>query len=375
MADPPDLTSSSRLVIVAGSGRSGTSTVAGVLKYLGLQVPQPEVEANRTNPRGFFEPRWVVQFQQRLVNESGVPLSDARPEAFRITADIGDRPQVQAELYRWLAGQLVAAQEVVVKDPRNTWFLPMWRTSADKLGVVPGFVMMLRHPAEVVGSKENYYRAPSGDKVRFTGATRTANWINLTLATEEATRESRRALLRYTDLVQDWRTTMEFTAEALDLSMRHGFDPTGSKLVDDFVDPSLHRVKVTWDEIDVPQRLKDLAEEVWLEMVRLVDSGDRPESYAALDRLRADYRDLYDESEAIARSSTRAAVKEERQAGPRPRPRPRGQGKGKGKGKGNAAPDTPASLGNGAKRVARRLRPVAGRVRRRLQTAVAARGR
>ena len=58
-------TSDSRLVIVVGSGRSGTSTVAGTLKYLGLRVPPPEIAPNETNPRGFFEPRWVVDFHKR----------------------------------------------------------------------------------------------------------------------------------------------------------------------------------------------------------------------------------------------------------------------------------------------------------------------
>ena len=45
-----------RVVVVAGSGRSGTSTIAGVLKSVGLRIPPPEVPGNRTNPRGFFEP-------------------------------------------------------------------------------------------------------------------------------------------------------------------------------------------------------------------------------------------------------------------------------------------------------------------------------
>ena len=29
---------------------------------MGFHLPQPEVKANDTNPRGFGEPRWVVDF-------------------------------------------------------------------------------------------------------------------------------------------------------------------------------------------------------------------------------------------------------------------------------------------------------------------------
>ena len=363
-ADSPDRTSSSRLVIVAGSGRSGTSTVAGVLKHLGLYVPQPEVEANQTNPRGFFEPRWVVDFQQRLLSECRVPLSDARPEAFRITAEVTSQPGIRAELHEWLARQLAVANEVVIKDPRNTWFLPMWRACGEQVGVAPGFVMMLRHPAEVVGSKQNYYRGPRRGVVQFTGANRTANWINLTLAAEEATRGSRRAFVRYADLVKDWRAAMSDTAEALDLSLRRGFDPAGARLVDDFIDPGLHRVQATWDQIDAPQRLKDLAEEVWGEVGRLADAhGERSASHEALDRLRRGYRDLYEESEAIARSSTQAAVKEARQSRP-------GVGERQ-KGPTDTASGRATPVGV---RAGRRLRMVATKVGRRLRTGPRATG-
>ncbi|MGZ4640147.1 MAG: sulfotransferase family protein, partial [Actinomycetes bacterium] len=53
-----------RLVLVAGVGRSGTSVFAGILRQAGFHVPQPEVDADSTNPKGFGEPRWVVDFHR-----------------------------------------------------------------------------------------------------------------------------------------------------------------------------------------------------------------------------------------------------------------------------------------------------------------------
>jgi len=50
-----------KLVVVTGSGRSGTSSVAGTLKRLGLYIPQPEVETDERNPRGYYEPLWVAE--------------------------------------------------------------------------------------------------------------------------------------------------------------------------------------------------------------------------------------------------------------------------------------------------------------------------
>ena len=70
-----------RVVFVVGSGRSGTSTMAGTLRTLGLLVPQPEVVADATNPKGFGEPRWVVDLHHELLQRSNVQVSDARPRA------------------------------------------------------------------------------------------------------------------------------------------------------------------------------------------------------------------------------------------------------------------------------------------------------
>ena len=67
------------LVLVSGSGRSGTSSLAGTLKRLGLHVPQPEVEASETNPRGFYEPQWVIDFHKRHLKELALFNIDSRP--------------------------------------------------------------------------------------------------------------------------------------------------------------------------------------------------------------------------------------------------------------------------------------------------------
>lgn len=366
VVDRPTGPSDQRLVIVAGSGRSGTSMIAGVLKNLGLHVPQPEVPANRTNPRGFFEPAWVVDFQRRLLDEVHVPLFDARPQAFSLTERVGQRPAFQDELQAWLAGQVAAATEVVIKDPRNTWFLPMWRTAAERVGTVPGVLMMVRHPAEVVGSHKTYYRGKQPAKASsYSGTNRTANWINLTLATEKATRASPRAFLRYVDLLTNWRTVVSGAAESLDLSMRRGMSDEAVRAVDAFVDPDLHRVQVTWDEVDAPSRLTDLAEEVWAEMGRLVDSGGG-NSETALDQLREAYADLYAQSEAIAQSSIRAAGHSPRAAGPGRRRKPTehvAEAE-------TVAPDLTRAAGGSsgvAKRAMGRLRGAAGGARSRIR--------
>src|SRR5688500_1988807 len=93
------------LVLVAGSGRSGTSLFTGILQRLGFYVPQPEVPADETNPRGFAESQWVVDFHTRLLRSAGVEMSDGRPGAWAEMAHTALDNGVQRELRGWLRKQ------------------------------------------------------------------------------------------------------------------------------------------------------------------------------------------------------------------------------------------------------------------------------
>ena len=103
------------------------------------------------------------------------------------------------ELYDWLEGQFTEAEtptettpgtsELVVKDPRLSWFLGLWRSAALRCEATPAYVTMLRPVTEVVGSKERYY------STRFGEIDRTAAWVNMMLHTERATRGSQRAFV------------------------------------------------------------------------------------------------------------------------------------------------------------------------------------
>jgi hypothetical protein len=310
--------SDSRLVIVVGSGRSGTSTVAGTLKYLGLHIPPPEIAPNPTNPRGFFEPRWVVDFHKRLLGRSSVHLSDSRPDAADQARKIGARPRVQAELAEWLATAVQDAPELVIKDPRNSWFQPLWREAAQSVEVTPRFLTMLRHPAEVAGSKQTYYgRNPTADQ-RIGDTWRIAGWINMLHTVEYASRPDPRAFVRYDDLLSDWRSAMGSAGETLDLAYAGTLDPDKPHEVDDFIDPDLHRVKVTWDDLVVPVSIQEIAEATWRALGVLVDSGGHDDkAEATLDELRDRYRAVYAEAEAIAHHSIQAAAGTLRAGGPR----------------------------------------------------------
>jgi hypothetical protein len=309
VSDPTDVTPEDyprKVLFVAGAGRSGTSTMAGLMSILGLHVPQPEVAADETNPKGFGEPRWVVDHHDRLLKASLVQVSDARPEAWFETGRISTREPERIKTAEWLGEHFDVSRELVVKDPRLSWFLSLWRVAAIRNGATPVFATMLRPPAEVVGSKQKYYAN------RLGSAHLAASWLNMLLHTERATRESvadgGRVFVRYADLLDDWTKTTMWVGEKLQLQ---GVLHANSEQIREghrFVDPSLRRMGQSLADLNLPPKLHELTEQTWTELNRLAEpDGDTAEVHATLDQLREAYVDLYAEAEAISRSSVVAA--------------------------------------------------------------------
>lgn len=308
--DPDAVHYPRKVLFVAGAGRSGTSTLAGLMAILGMHVPQPEVRADDTNPKGFGEPQWVVDNHDRLLKEAVVQVSDSRPDAWFETGRVATREPERIRAASWLEEQFAANPELVVKDPRLSWFLGLWRVAAIRTGAVPVFATMLRPPAEVVGSKQAYYAN------RLGSAHLAASWLNMQLHTERATRESlagtvaggARAFVRYGDLLDDWtRTTM---AVAETLALQHVLHADSEAIRDGhrFVDPSLRRMTQSLADLGLPPRLHELVEETWGELNKLAEpGGDVAAVHQSLDELREGYVGLYEESAAISRSSVVAA--------------------------------------------------------------------
>ena len=303
---------SPHLLLVTGSGRSGTSSVAGALKRLGLHVPQPEVPADEKNPRGYYEPAWVTEFHKRVLNPVPVRTIDTRPSAGAIAAEAGSRPEVEAELREWLSGQL-DAEQILVKDPRAFWILPVWTRVAAGLGAEVSTLTMLRHPTEVVRSRDSAYlteHTPTFRRQRETA--NIAAWVNAAFETERSTRSLDRAFVRYADLLADWRTALHRAGMQAGLTYNADLRTAAPHDVDQFIDAKLNRSAITWDDIAVPAQLRDLAERTWQAMNTLVESPTAPDAIETLGELQEEYVELFDFSEAIAMDATTARVAEGR---------------------------------------------------------------
>ena len=157
------------------------------------------------------------------------------------------------------------------------------------------FISMLRHPAEVVGSRTTYYANPEDAEAQRSYATfNVARWVNSTLVSERETRGRRRAFVSYVDLLTDWRPVLAGLAD--DLGLTYDVDVAGGEAsgVDDFIDPDLRRHAVTWDDLEIPEDLRTLAQAVWDDLLVLqAGHGADADASADLDVQSERYQELF----------------------------------------------------------------------------------
>lgn len=345
------------LILITGTGRSGTSTMSGTLHHLGLFVPGPHLGANDSNPKGFFESKWAVRFHKQITEAAGIHEFDSRPTAFArvqqaVTADQRRR------LVAFLAEQAAQSDQVVVKDPRSVWTQEVWRSAAEEAGLELRCISMLRHPAEVVGSRSTYYANPDDEVARRRYETfNVARWVNNSIVNERETRGLPRAFVRYTDLLTDWRPVLAGLREDLGLSYDVDVTTDAPTPVDDFIDPDLRRHRVTWDDLDVPAELQDVAQRIWDDLDVLASSHGVDAAVSAdLDALSARYDRLLADATAISHDAIEEVRRDARAAGAR-----------EARTDAVAVPATLAGRKVGETGSKDLLRVVAGRARRRLR--------
>lgn len=300
-------THGSELVLVTGAGRSGTSALAGLLDRLGANVPGPFLEANSSNPRGFYESSWSVTFHNALLKRAMVGIADGRPTAqFAVSSVVRDRERNQ--LRSWLPTVLDPDRLNVVKDPRILWTLDLWEEVTRELNVGLSYVIMARHPAEVVGSRRTHYGARVQNLAMTDFAVKNlAGWINTMLTVERQTRGRRRVLLRYDELVDDWRTAAVEMVTALELPLTvPGSGQAHS--ADTFVDRDLHRHRLDWTTVLMREDLQAIADRIWRACLELARNEADPGARNELDIARSEYDELYLAAQQLSFDHTSAAV-------------------------------------------------------------------
>ena len=159
-------------VIITGTGRSGTSMLAGTLAHSGYFIGTDYVPPRDSNPKGFFEGEEINAVNERIL-EYSLPLGQRLQQpVLRLARKLGLPWQSRRALHRlgqgWLMSvplsarmrgnesigreiaALTARTPFCFKDPRFSYTLPVWRPHLDLEKTV--FLCIFRDPAETAAS-------------------------------------------------------------------------------------------------------------------------------------------------------------------------------------------------------------------------------
>ena len=215
--------------LVLGMHRSGTSAVTQLLALAGCDLPADVMPGDAHNAKGYFEPWRIAVLNDERLRAAGSAWDDPFAYPFR------PLPEGEEAAWRTRAGDLFDAEfkdaaVPLMKDPRATVLLPLWREVLAARAVAPRCVIPVRHPLAVAGSLAR--------RDGFAAAKSVLVWSAYMLAAEAYTRDLPRAVVGYDGLLADWR------AEAARIEAAHGaplpaLTPAAGRGIDAFLTAEL----------------------------------------------------------------------------------------------------------------------------------------
>ena len=218
-------------LLVVGAHRSGTSATARVLNLLGCDLPRRLIEANPTNPAGHWESREVVALNGEILASSGAAWDDwsAFDRAWYASPVAqGFRARARAVL----EGAFADSRLFVLKDPRLCRLLPFWLEAVRAFGAAPFVVSPIRNPLDVALSLE--------ERDGIDPSIGHLIWLRHVLDAEKASREVKRAYLRYETLLSRPHAAANALGTALGISWPKRVSTEGRMEIDEFLSSDLH---------------------------------------------------------------------------------------------------------------------------------------
>ncbi len=151
-----------KVVVILGSGRSGTSMLMSILHSLGVDVSNNLTPENPTNIKGGWEDADILKISRlvlRRFHRNGDHLSYLpMPDDWLEDSFVGEQ---MAKLRDIVKDHLLGADQMWgFKEPVTAKLLPMWEKIFSSLSLDPIYFLSLRNPRDVVKSFENAYDTP-----------------------------------------------------------------------------------------------------------------------------------------------------------------------------------------------------------------------
>src|SRR5690554_4233258 len=281
-------TSKKRIIVVLGMHRSGTSAITRAVVAAGADVGENLLPAGKDNPRGFWEDRDFVNFNERLLGVLGASYDSLflLPEGFEQDSQI---QALELEAVVMLRDKLADTALFAIKDPRTCRLLPFWQRVFGHLQAKVDYVIAVRNPLSVAQSL----------KRRDGFLERKSHWLWLQhyVGAVTATDNENRVLVEYDRLMADPEPELERMCAALGLTL----DQAGvGEYIDNFLSPDLRHTRFDARDLDiaahVPEQVRQAYELLAEACARQApdDLTRMPEAWAGLAAELAAQRSMLD---------------------------------------------------------------------------------
>lgn len=130
--------------VILGSGRSGTSAMAGCFANAGYWQGERLLAPSASNPKGFFEDHLVNRVNQALLGS----VAPHFPKGLQWLAVVPPGIEFDGRPFRDYMRAIAAHRPFCLKDPRFSYTLEAWRSVLEPVRVI----CMFRHPTATVNS-------------------------------------------------------------------------------------------------------------------------------------------------------------------------------------------------------------------------------
>ena len=213
--------------LVLGMHRSGTSAMTQVLALAGASLPDNVMPGDDFNAKGYFEPWRIAVFNDERLRAAGGAWDDPFAHPYVEVSDPADWHDRARRLFRQ---EFRRTKYPLLKDPRVSVLLPLWRSVLASESVEARCVIPVRHPLAVAGSLAKRDQFPIVKSVLL--------WITYMVAAEAGSRDLARVFVDYEALLADWRPELTRMEAALGAPMPR-MNATIAKQIDGFLSPEL----------------------------------------------------------------------------------------------------------------------------------------
>jgi len=266
----------SRLIVVLGMHRSGSSAITKGLEVMGVDLGTQLMPANTNNIKGYFED---------IEKTKGYDWNTLTP--IKIDDFQGDKfSPFKARAKNILRSKLKKSNILGIKDPRLCRLLPFWMEIFSDLKLKVSYVIILRNPDSIAASLFSRDSIPRVKSLYL--------WLEHMLPVFQETAGCHRAVLDYDGLIANPKLILEVLAKQLGLEEKVNQQKLKS-FVKDFIDPDLrHHQRTSDSEKEFTPKVIERLISLLTDTKNKIALYDSPKFNTEIKLIEKDYKDRID---------------------------------------------------------------------------------